>query len=160
MRISRSLSFASALLIMWMTAMVTPPFAHAADEPVLDAKAYPQDTPQKALGSIIKALEATDFKYFATHLITAEDKALILKKYESLEKFVESRKGEEKAAAIKAQTVLMKQLLETNKVTESEENKIKIARFTFGTKIIQFEKNADGLWQLNSRVKQATPEQK
>lgn len=48
-------------------------FVHAEDERLEDAEKYPQETPEKALASIAKSLEAGDYTYFITWLVTPTD---------------------------------------------------------------------------------------
>ena len=46
----------------------------AEEAPKLDAAKYPQDTPEHALESVVKALEAEDFGYWLSYIVTPDSR--------------------------------------------------------------------------------------
>jgi hypothetical protein len=126
--------------------------ALAGDAPALDSASYPQDTPQKALGSIVKALEANDFKYWVSNLITPEESKRLIEKHGSIAKVAEANSDEKHAAKIKAQVELMKKLLTANKTTEGDDHGTKWVKFQLDDNVLQLEKQSDGRWCMNPRA--------
>ena len=124
----------------------------AAETPALDAARYPQNTPQAAFGSIIKAQAQNDVAYWLSWLITPADKERLLKKYGSVDKVVEKHRDPKFAARIAEQCAIMKKMLAANKVTEGETGGVKWARFAGAqtpdgkTRVLQLNKQADGRW--------------
>jgi len=129
------------------------PAADASKPPQLDAEKYPQDTPMKALGSLIKALEARDMAYWITHLLVPATNKRLMEKYGSLEKAVEANADPKRAARLTEQLALMKQMLAGPPPTEGEDNGVKWARFKVDQTVLQLEKQPDGRWCMNTRVK-------
>jgi hypothetical protein len=124
----------------------------AADGPAVDAAAYPQDTPQKALGSIIKALENNDFKYWISNLIIPAESKRLIEKHGSIAKAAEANSDDKHAAKIKAQVEIMKKLLAANKTTEGDEKGLKWVKFQLDDNVLQLEKQSDGRWCMNQRA--------
>ncbi|MCY3024640.1 MAG: hypothetical protein NTW87_37180 [Planctomycetota bacterium] len=129
--------------------------AGAAERPALDATKYPQDTPQKALSSLIKALETRDLYYWLAHLVIPEDSKRLTEKYGSLDKAVEVNADEKNAERLKTQCTWMKKLLSSGTMTEGEENGVKWARYQLGDRVLQLDKQADGRWCMRTRVNAA-----
>ena len=125
--------------------------AEAAQAPRLNAARYPQDTPQKALESLIKALEAKDIPYWIAFLITPDDAKRLIEKHGSLEGVVNANADERRAARLKTQLELMKQMA-GKPPEEGEEHGVKFARFQAEQKVLQLDKQADGRWCMNIRV--------
>ena len=125
--------------------------AEAPKPPQLDAAKYPQDTPQKALESLIKALEAKDVSYWIAYLITPADTKRLVEKHGSLEGVVNANADEKRAARLITQLELMRKMA-GKPPEEGEENGVKIARFQAEQKVLQLEKQADGRWCMNIRV--------
>jgi len=126
--------------------------AETSKTPQLDAAKYPQDTPQKALGSLVKALEARDLSYWIAHLITPADTKRLIEKHGGLEGAVRKNSDEKHAARLQDQLALMKQMLAGNAPTEGQENGVQWARFRVEQRVLQFEKQPDGRWCMNARV--------
>src|SRR5262249_48537011 len=101
----------------------------AAEGPALDTTTYPQDTPQKALDSIIKALEGSEIKYWIANLITPTESKRLVEKHGSIAKAAEANSDEKHASKIKAQVEIMKKLLAANKTTEGDEKGLKWVKF-------------------------------
>ncbi|HYF52385.1 MAG TPA: hypothetical protein VEJ63_23465 [Planctomycetota bacterium] len=129
------------------------PLLRAADEtPAADAAKYPQDTPQKALDSIIKALEAKDYAYYISFMVLPVDKERMLKKHGSVQKYAESKADASQAAGMKNMVDVLKSLQKDGKTSEgTHEDKTAWTRFESGKEKLQLEKQADGRWVMNLR---------
>ena len=123
--------------------------ASAAETP-LNAEKYPQDTPQKALASLIKSLEAKDYGYWVSHLMTPTDSKVLLDKQGSLEKAVAFLSDEKHSKMMNDNKERMQKMLDANKTTEGDENGVKWVRFHLEEKELQLEKQADGRWCMNT----------
>jgi hypothetical protein len=123
----------------------------AADSPTLDAAKYPQDTPQKALSSLVKCLGAKDYAYWIGHLITPADAKTTIEKHGTLEKAVEFLSDEKHSAQMQERKELMQKMLDANSSTEGEDNGVKWTRFQSEGRVLQLEKQADGRWCMNLR---------
>ena len=130
-------------------------FTEAADTPALDCAKYPQDTPQKALASLIKALEAEDYVYSISFLLAPQSTQRLGAKYDSVEKAAAANREPERQQRRKAQCELMKKMLEANATTEGEENGVKWVRFKHEDSVLQLEKQPDGRWCMNTQVGKA-----
>lgn len=119
--------------------------------PPLDAVKYPQDTPQNAVMSIVKALEGKDFVYWIANLIIPEDSARISEKHGGLEKAA-ALNGDPKYTERRAKMLETMKALATTKVTDVEKDGKKIARFIGVGHVIQFEQQGDKRWCMNIRV--------
>jgi hypothetical protein len=124
----------------------------ATEAPALDAKKYPQDTPQNALASIVKAMESKDFAYWVTWLVVPAVNKKLMETYGSLDKYLEAQAKPERMEKVEAQSKVMKHLLEKNKTIEGESDKVKWVRFELPGEdvILQLEKQEDGRWAMNS----------
>jgi len=120
--------------------------------PALDAGKYPQSTPAEALVSIIKALETRDLAYWVGNLILPSDTKRLVEKHGSVENVAARNADPARASKLKSQCELMKKLLETNKTTQGETDGMKWVRYHSDATILQFEKQADGRWYMNTRV--------
>ena len=126
--------------------------ARAADTP-LDAHKYPQDTPKKTLTSIVKALEKRDFEYWIVWLIVPEDTKKLIAKHGSLEAVVLMNADDKHAPRIKQQIEIIRDMLKADKVTEGTENGVTWVRYADDNKILQLEKQPDGRWCMNTKIK-------
>ena len=124
--------------------------ASAADTP-LNAEKYPQDTPQKALTSLIKSLESKDYGYWVSNLMTPADSKVLLEKHGSLEKAVAFLADEKHSKMMNDNKERMQKMLDANKTTEGDENGVKWVRFHLEEKELQLEKQTDGRWCMNTR---------
>lgn len=126
--------------------------AYAGDvAPALDPVKYPQDTPQNAIQSIMKALEAKDFAYWIANLIIPEDSARITEKHGGLDKAV-ALNGDPKYVERRGKMLETMKTLSAAKLTELEKDGKKIARFIGTGQVLQFEQQADKRWCMNIRV--------
>jgi len=132
-----------------LAALALCPLLHAADDPALDAAKYPQDTPQKAIESIIKALDAKDFAYYVTHLILPADRERLLKKYGTAENYAAAKSEAAQVAAMQAMSDVLKGLQKDSKLSEGEAGGAKWTRFESKKERLQLEKVADGRWAMN-----------
>jgi len=137
--------------IMWMQVSA----ALALDAPEVDAKKYPQDTPRNALGSIVKSMDAKDYAYWVTWLIVPPERDRILQKYKNLDGLIAVNAEPKRADAIKAQSEVMKKLLASDAMTEGEAGGVKWARFTLAEVVLQVEKQPDGRWVMNTKIRNA-----
>ena len=138
-----------AILVMVVRLVALGPVANA---PKLDPEKYPQDTPQHALESLIKALDSKDYAYWMVHLMTPFDSNSLLNKHEnSVEKAAAFFSVEKRAALLKDSHDLMQKMLDANKTSEGEEQGVKYARYEADGKMLQLEKEADGRWCMNTR---------
>ena len=142
--ISRSIS---VLLLAFISASSV-----FAAELARDADKYPQDTPQKALTSIISALEGKNSEYWLTWLVTPESSNHVKEKYGSIEKAIAVHRDEHHAEMIKQRHELMKKMLAENKTTEGEENGVKWTRFHADDKVLELDLQPDGRWCMNMHV--------
>lgn len=126
--------------------------AFSGDAPALDAAKYPQDTPQNAIQSIIKALEAKDFTYWIGNLILPEDSKRIAEKHGGLDKAAVANSDPKYSERIAKQIEAMRGLSKDGKVSELEKDGKKIVRFVGTGQVIQFEQQADKRWCMNIRV--------
>jgi hypothetical protein len=125
--------------------------ALAADGPALDAAKYPQDTPQNAANSIIKAIDANDLEYWVAHLVTPADTKRRVEKNGSIAQAAKNY-AEKQSKQLKAMRDVIEKMLKESKPTEGEENGVKWVRFQLEEKLLQFEKQSDGRWCMNTRV--------
>lgn len=125
----------------------------AADAPVpsIDAAKYPQDTPQKALSSLVKCLGAKDYGYWISHLITPQDSKNTIEKHGSLAKAVEFLSDDKHSTQMQERKDLMQKMLDANSSTEGDDNGVKWTRFQLESRVLQFEKQSDGRWCMNIR---------
>lgn len=131
--------------------MLTACAASGAETPLSPEK-YPQDTPQKALASLVKCLDGKDYGYWISHLMTPQDGKGFLDKHGSLEKAVAFLSDEKHAKMMSDNKDRMQKMLDANKTTEGDENGVKWVRFHLDEKELQLEKQADGRWCMNTRV--------
>lgn len=124
----------------------------AAEGPALDAAKYPQETPQQALRSLIKALEARDFSYWISFLIVPADTKRLVERHGSLEKAAQANADEKLAPRLRAQVALLKEMLAGKAPAEGEDHGAPCARFQVGQTVLQLEKQADGRWCMNTGV--------
>jgi hypothetical protein len=125
--------------------------AFASDAPPLDAVKYPQDTPQSAIASIIKALEARDFAYWLGNMILPEESAHIAEKHGGLDKAAAAT-AEEKNAGKIAMRIALLHNLEKGKTGETERDGVKLFRFYFEKSVLQLEQQPDKLWRMNAHI--------
>jgi isocitrate lyase len=126
--------------------------AAIAGETALDATAYPQDTPKRALESLVKALEKRDLEYWIAHLISPRDRERLKEKHGGLQQAVEANSGAQHLERIKAQCEVMRQMLADGELKEGEDAGVKWARFKSGQRVLQLERQPDGRWCMNTRV--------
>jgi hypothetical protein len=118
----------------------------------LDGNKYPQDTPQKALESIIKALESSDIKYWIANLITPTESKRIVDKHDgSIAKAAEANSDEKHTTKIKSQVEIMKKLLTANKTTEGDDKGVKWVKFWLDDNVLQLERTRGGPMFRNRR---------
>jgi len=143
------------LVSLWGVAMPAAGAAEAAPDapkaPQLNAAKYPQDTPQKALESLIQALETKDLSYWIAFLIAPADTKRLVEKHGSLEGAANANADERRSARLKAQLEVMRKMA-GKPPEEGEENGVKFARYQVDQKVLQLEKQADGRWCMNIRV--------
>lgn len=123
----------------------------AGDAPALDAQKYPQDTPQNALQSIMKALDAKDYAYWIANLIIPDDSKRITEKHGGLEKAVAYNGDPVRVDKRAKQLEAMRDLI-SGAVSEVEKDGKKITRFIKNGQVIQFEQQPDKRWCMNIRV--------
>ena len=149
----------AALLALCFCVSVT----HALDEPKPDPDKYPQDTPEKALSTMAKVLEAEDYAYWFTWVVTPDSTRRTLEKYKTLEAAVNASKTEEPKVKGRVSTLEVIKKLQANKKTEEgvdDQTKTPFFRFLLEDKsFMQFEKQSGGRWCFNPRARTAkTPE--
>ncbi|HEY3320444.1 MAG TPA: hypothetical protein VGP72_08255 [Planctomycetota bacterium] len=131
----------------------------AEDTPKLNTEKYPQDTPKAAMQSLIKVLEARDFEYWISWLITPADRERIVKKHGSLLAASIYNADDRHTERIKLQREMMQKMLSAGALTEGEDQDVKWARYKMttpeGERSLQFEKQSDGRWCMNIRSARA-----
>lgn len=145
----RRSAFAKRVVIAALLLGVLPAFA---EDATLDSTKYPQDTPQKALGSIIKAMEGKESEYWLAWLVTPDDTKRVKEKYETITKAVAAHQDEKHAELMKQRLELMKKMQSDNKTTAGDENGMKWTRFTSDDKVLELDLQADGRWCMNMKV--------
>jgi hypothetical protein len=143
------------LSVLLLAAAVFSSTAFCADEIKQDAAKYPQDTPQKAMESIIKALETNnDLGYWVAWLVTPDHTQRMIDKYKSIDAAVAANQDEKHVAGRKQMTDSMKKMLEAKTTTEGELNGVKWFCYKLGeTQIVQLELQKDGRWCQNPKVR-------
>jgi hypothetical protein len=136
------------------TALLICACAHAADEPALDATKYPQDTPQNAVASLIKALDSKDYGYYLAWLLTPGDKERILKKYGTVAKYVEAKSDAEQSAAMKKMADTLRVIEKEGKQTTGETGGAKWTQFSAGKERLHLDLK-DGRWLMNLKPSEA-----
>ena len=121
----------------------------SAESPKLDAAKYPQDTPKKAMQSILKALEARDFEYWIVWLINPDDTKKLIEKHGSLAAVSLMNADDKHAPRIKRQIDAINEILKNDNFAEGTENGVTYVRFQTEKKILQMEKQPDGRWCMN-----------
>lgn len=142
----RAMKTAFAILIVAGAASL-----YAGDGPALDAVKYPQDTPQNALQTIMKALEAKDYAYWIANLIIPDDSKRIIEKHGGLDKAV-AFNGDPARVDKRAKHIEAMKELATGTVSEVEKDGKKLTRFIKNGQVIQFEQQPDKRWCMNVRV--------
>ena len=123
----------------------------AADGPALDLQKYPQDTPQNALQSIIKALESKDYSYWIGQLILPEDTKRVSEKHGGVDHAAAKNADPKIAPKMQAQIDALKKLA-SGKTSEVEKSGIKAYRFIDEGRVAQFELQADKRWCMNVKI--------
>jgi hypothetical protein len=147
--------FAAALVYLFATGSV-----QCADEIKPDAVKYPQDTPEHALDSIAKAIEAKELGYWIAHLVTPDHTQRMIEKYKSIEAAVAANIDDPKKVEGRKHLLEAIRAMQADKKTsEGEENGKKWFRFMrTENEFIQLEKQADGRWCMNPRARAKTQE--
>jgi hypothetical protein len=123
--------------------------AKAEPEIPLKPEVYPQDTPQNAAGSIVKALEAADYAYFARWLLVPEGRDRLLTKWKSFANYEAEKKKPEIRGAMDDLARKMKEVISKSPVLEGEQDGVKWVHLeTPGVLGIHLELR-DGRWALN-----------
>ena len=127
----------------------------AEDSSTSNPKKYPQDTPEKALESVKKALESDDLAYWIFWLITPRDNMLISTNYKSAEDAAKAMQASKSVVAENTKLSDSIRELSSRCVTETgEEDGVKWKRlFLDDKKFFQLEQQKDGRWCLNLRAR-------
>jgi hypothetical protein len=122
--------------------------ARAADGPALDAAKYPQDTPEKALDSVAKSLEASDLAYWNTYLATPDQLQRMLAKYKTLDAMVAANIDDPKKIAGRKKLVAFLRKMQADKKAPEFLNKEMTATRFNGDHgmFVQFELQPDKRW--------------
>ncbi|HYG74427.1 MAG TPA: hypothetical protein VEK08_05420 [Planctomycetota bacterium] len=120
----------------------------------LNAEKYPQDTPQNAVKSILKALESRDFDYWISWLVTPAAQRELIERHGSLNSAVLFNADDRHVPRIKAQIEAIRKLREANQTSEGEDNGVKWFRYSGDGRVIQFERQADGRWCMSRTAKE------
>jgi hypothetical protein len=126
--------------------------APAAEGPPVDAVKYPQDTPKKALQSILRALEKRDFDYWIVWLICPENTKHLIKKHGSIAAVSLMNSDDRHRPRIEQQISAIKEMLKADKVTEGATNGVTWVRYHDEERVLQLEKQPDGRWSMNTHV--------
>ncbi|HLX65259.1 MAG TPA: hypothetical protein VKX17_28580 [Planctomycetota bacterium] len=130
--------------------------ASALDEPKPDPEKYPQDTAEHALDTMAKALEAEDYAYFITWVVTPDSTKRTLDKYKTLEAAVAASKTEPAKVEGRKTTLALIAKIDKSKKVEGKDGDIAYVRFSIDDKsFMQFEKQAGGRWCFNPRARVA-----
>lgn len=122
--------------------------------PPQDVVKYPQDTPEKALESIVKALNGEDFGYFIAWQVTPDSTARTIEKFKTLEAAIEDQKtNPAKIAGRKNMLEVIQKIQKEPKKELEKSGDLELARFLSGEMMIQFEKQKDGGWCLNPKAR-------
>lgn len=118
----------------------------------LDAGKYPQDTPKKALTSILKALDKRDFEYWILHLIVPADSKRIIAKHGSLASATLMNADDKHKDRIQEQMQVIREMLKADKTTEGTTEGVKWIRYMDDEKVLQLDQQPDGRWCMNTRI--------
>jgi hypothetical protein len=121
--------------------------------PALDQIKYPQDTPEKALTSIVQSLSFMDIGYWFSWQIRPQDSKWWMDKYGGIEKLVRAKSNEKSIVQFVATKQFMQLMQKTNQTSQGVENGASWFRFHNGKTVVQFEKQSDGRWCMNPYVK-------
>jgi hypothetical protein len=130
-------------------------YALAEETPKLDPVKYPQDTPENALASVIKALEAEDYGYWLTWIVTPDSTARTLEKFKTLDAAIaDSKTNAAKIAGRKALLESIKKGQKEKKTTEGTDKGVAWFRFLNPDgEFVQLEKQPAGRWCMNPRAR-------
>ena len=128
---------------------------HAQDAARYNANKYPQDTPEKALASVKKALESDDVAYWIYWLITSRDKTFITLNYNTVEEAADAMLTSKQVKAENEKLVDAIRDLSSRAVTETGEDfGVKWVRLMIDDKnFFQLELQSDRRWCLNLRAR-------
>jgi hypothetical protein len=143
------LRFVTIFILLSLLACVS---LRGAESAPLDSNKYPQDTPKKALNSIIKALEKRDFEYWITWLIVPEATKRLVAKHGSLASAALMNADDKHTPRIKQQIEVIHEMLKADKTTEGSENGVKWVRYQDDDKVLQLEQQPDGRWCMNTKI--------
>jgi hypothetical protein len=129
--------------------------AFSADEIKVDAAKYPQDTPQKAMESIIKALDTNnDLGYWIAWLVTPDYTQRMIETHKSIDATVAANQDEKHVNGRKQMIAAMKKMLEAKTTTEGESNGVKWFCYKLGeSQLVQLEMQKDGRWCQNPKIR-------
>lgn len=143
---------ASVFAVFFMTFTLS---AIGQDKLNYNANKYPQDTPEKALASVKKALESDDVGYWICWLITSRDKTFITLNYNTIEDAAEAMIASKQVRAENAKLADAIRDLSSRAVTETGEDfGVKWVRLMIDDKnFFQLELQSDRRWCLNLRAR-------
>lgn len=121
-----------------------------------DPDKYPQETPQKAMESLAKALESNDLAYQIAWLTTPDFATRMIEKYKSIKACVEANQTPEKVAGRKALLDTIRKMQAGNVTKEGEENGTKWFAYRLGEEqVVEFELQKNKRWCWNPKARSA-----
>jgi hypothetical protein len=127
--------------------------AGRAADPALDTVKYPQDTPEKALDSLAKALEANDLGYWMLYIGTPDHLQRMLDKYKTVDAAVAAIANEpQRVAGRKMLAEFIRQLQAGKTAPAAAPDDPKIVQFVgANAHAVQFEQQPDKRWCFNPK---------
>ncbi len=121
-----------------------------------DPDKYPQETPQKAMESLAKALESNDLAYQIAWLTTPDFTNRMIEKYKTIKACVEANQTPEKVAGRKALLDTIRKMQSGNVTKEGEENGTKWFTYRLGEdQVVEFELQKSKRWCWNPKARSA-----